>query len=467
MNTKTLAIIGAGFCGSTLAVHLLRHPPVTPLKILLISRPGTMARGVAYSTRARAHVLNVPAGRMNALAGEDDSFYDYVKRNTPTATPGSFVERRVYGDYLEALLNDATRRAPLGCELQEVIGEVVKIVPQPNAQGALLLMDNGEHYRADTIVLSIGSCARQAPSIAPQYRQFYESPRYVHDPWQPGALDGISANDPVFLIGSGLTMLDVVLDLRDRGHKGTIQAVSRRGLLPQPHRELNAHPAYDEGLSQHMLTDCRVRHYVRAVRDAVRLHAQTGGDWRDIIGGLRSATLQLWHALPLDERRRFLRHIRPYWDAHRHRCAPQPGARLHEELASGQLKLLAGRIVGYASNPQSVSVSVRRRGASTEEQLEVKAVINCTTPALDLRQLDDPLLKSLRADGLLVPDALGTGMAIAPSGALLDCNAVPSDWLYYVGPFLQARDWEATAVPELREYVKSMAQTLTTALTRQ
>jgi uncharacterized NAD(P)/FAD-binding protein YdhS len=140
---------------------------------------------------------------------------------------------------------------------------------------------------------------------------------------------------------------------------------------------------------------------------------------------------------------------------------------MHEELASGQLKLLAGRIVGYASNPQGVSVSVRRRGASTEEQLQVKAVINCTTPALDLRQLDDPLLKSLRADGLLVPDALGTGMDIAPSGALLDCNAVPSDWLYYVGPFLQARDWEATAVPELRDYVKSMAQTLTTALTRQ
>lgn len=68
---------------------------------------------------------------MNALAGEDDSFYDYVKRHAPTATPGSFVERRVYGDYLEALLKDAISRAPQGCELHEVIGEVVKIVPSP------------------------------------------------------------------------------------------------------------------------------------------------------------------------------------------------------------------------------------------------------------------------------------------------------------------------------------------------
>ena len=464
MNTKTLAIIGAGFCGSTLAVHLLRHPPVTPLKILLINRPGSMARGVAYSTQARAHVLNVPAARMDALTGEDDSFYAYVKRKIPTATPGSFVERRIYGDYLEALLHEASNTVATGCEVQTMIGEVVKVVPLPNARGASLYLENGEHFQADNVVLSIGSCARQEPSIAAEHRQFYENPGYVHDPWQPGALDAIEANDPVFLIGSGLTMLDVVLDLRDRGHTGTIQAVSRRGLLPQPHRELSAHPAYDEGLSDHMLTRCTVRHYVRAVRDAVRQHAQTGGDWRDIIGGLRSATQQLWHALPLDERRRFLRHVRPYWDAHRHRCAPQPGARLHEELESGGLQLMAGRIVRYEPTPHNISVYVRRRGASTEDRLTVKAVINCTTPALDLHQLDDPLLKSLRADGLLVPDALGTGMDIAPSGALLDCNAVPSDWLYYVGPFLQARDWEATAVPELREYVKRMAQTLAITL---
>ena len=125
---------------------------------------------------------------------------------------------------------------------------------------------------------------------------------------------------------------------------------------------------------------------------------------------------------------------------------------------------MAGRIVRYEPTPHNISVYVRRRGASTEDRLTVKAVINCTTPALDLHQLDDPLLKSLRADGLLVPDALGTGMDIAPSGALLDCNAAPSDWLYYVGPLLQARDWEATAVPELREYVKRMAQTLAITL---
>jgi uncharacterized NAD(P)/FAD-binding protein YdhS len=460
MKTKTIAIIGVGFCGSTLAVHLLRRPPVTPLRILLINRSGTMARGVAYGTRAAAHVLNVPAGRMSALAGEEDSFYEFARRCDPSVVPGSFVERRLYGDYLEALLNDAAEKAPPGCELHSVIGEVVQVVPRKDGEGARLLMANAEHFDADRIVLSIGNCARQEPSIAPEQRSFYEDPRYVDDPWRPGALRDIGADAPVLLIGSGLTMVDVVLDLRDRGHRGPIQAISRRGLIPQPHRELNAQPTYDERLPHRMLTDCRVRHYVRAVRDSVEQHTRAGGDWRDVIGGLRSATAQLWHALPTHERQRFLRHVRPYWDVHRHRCATQPGTRLQAEIERDGLTLVAARVVGYDPQADAVGVFLRRRGARTEERLDVAAVINCTTPALDFRHLADPLLSSLRADGLLVPDALGIGLEVDHLGALINCKGVASRWLHYVGPFLQARDWEATAVPELRGYVELLADVL-------
>lgn len=460
MKISTIAIIGAGFCGSTLAVHLLRRPPVTPLRILLINKSGPLARGVAYGTRTAAHVLNVPAGRMGALAGEPDSFHDYAKRSDPSVVPGSFVERRLYGDYLEALLNDAVEKAPPGCELRSVIGEVVKVVPHESGEGARLFMANAEHFDADRVVLSIGNYARHQPPIAPEQRSFYEDPRYVHDPWRPGALSAIGADDPVLLIGSGLTMVDVVLDLRDRGHRGQIRAVSRRGLMPQPHRELNAQPVYDERLPHHMLTKCSVRHYVRAVREAVEQHSRIGGDWRDVIGGLRSATTQLWQALSTYERQRFLRHVRPYWDVHRHRCAPQPGARLQAEINRGGLTLVAGRVVSYDPQAHGVGVCLRLRGARIEERLNVAAVINCTTPALDLCRLADPLLSSLCAAGLAVPDALDIGLEVDPFGALMDCEGVASRWMHYVGPFLQARDWEATAVPELRGYVERLADVL-------
>ena len=461
MKTQTIAIIGAGFCGSTLAVRLLRKTSATPQKILLISRPGAVARGVAYGTRSCAHVLNVPAGRMNALGDDEDSFHDFAKGHNPDITTGSFVQRRLYGDYLEALLNDASHNTTQGCELHSVTGEVVDVIPPETGDGARLIMKTGDHFDVDSVVLSIGSCARQQPSTAAEHQQFYADPRYIHDPWKAGALNNIGTGEPILLIGSGLTMLDVVLDLRDRGHQGMIYAVSRRGLAPQPHRVLNSHPSYDEQLSRLMLKNCTARHFVRTVREAVKLQARTGGDWRDVIGGLRSTTTLLWHALPTNERLRFLRHVRPYWDTHRHRCAPQPGARMQAEIDAGTVRIFAGRITGYESNEDHVYVHVRRRSAKSEERIGVGAVINCTTPALDLRQLDDALLASLRTRGLLVPDALGTSMEIAPSGALVGRDGAESRWLYYVGPFLQARDWEATAVPELREYVKHMADTLT------
>jgi uncharacterized NAD(P)/FAD-binding protein YdhS len=467
MKTQTIAIIGAGFCGSTLAVRLLRNTSAMYQKIVLISRPGAVARGVAYGTRSYTHLLNVPAGRMNALSDNEDSFHDFAKNHDPDATSGSFVQRRLYGDYLEALLNDAVENAAEGCELCNVTGEVVDVIPHATGYGARLIMKDARHFDVDKVVLSIGNCTRQHPSINAEHQLFYSDPRYVHDPWKTDALSNVGPGDPILLIGSGLTMLDVVLDLRDRGHQGVIYAVSRRGLAPQPHRVLNALPSYDAQLPQLMLENCTIRHYVRTVRDAVKLHARTGGDWRDVIGGLRSTTAQLWHALPILERRRFLRHVRPYWDTHRHRCAPQPGAVMQAEIDSGKLKLFAGRVTGYESDKNHVNVLLKRRGAKSEEHIKVGAVINCTTPALDLRQLNDPLLISLRTGGLLVPDTLGTGMQIAPSGALLGCDGTESRWLYYVGPFLQTRDWEATAVPELREYVKHMADTLTTAVTGQ
>jgi len=58
----------------------------------------------------------------------------------------------------------------------------------------------------------------------------------VKDPWRPEVLANVPANQQILLIGTGLTMLDVVLDLRARGVTGMIHAISRRGLVPQGHR---------------------------------------------------------------------------------------------------------------------------------------------------------------------------------------------------------------------------------------
>ena len=58
---------------------------------------------------------------------------------------------------------------------------------------------------------------------------------YFGNPWDPGATAELDSGRPVLLIGTGLTMIDVTLDLLEKGFTGPIIALSRRGLLPQPH----------------------------------------------------------------------------------------------------------------------------------------------------------------------------------------------------------------------------------------
>ena len=51
-----------------------------------------------------------------------------------------------------------------------------------------------------------------------------------------GALERLAPGDDLLLVGSGLTMVDIALRLIDLRPQARLEAVSRTGLLPQPHR---------------------------------------------------------------------------------------------------------------------------------------------------------------------------------------------------------------------------------------
>lgn len=61
---------------------------------------------------------------------------------------------------------------------------------------------------------------------------------------------------------------------------------------------------------------------MRAVLQEVKLRAQAGQDWRDVLNELRPHTKNIWLQWTNVERKRFVRSIRPWWDIHRHRLAP-------------------------------------------------------------------------------------------------------------------------------------------------
>ncbi len=136
---------------------------------------------------------------------------------------------------------------------------------------------------------------------------------------------------PVLLAGTSLTAVDIATELLQNGHTAQIIAVSRRGLLPRSHGPI---AAASEGFV-HALPSS-LREVVRYVRE-LSANDPRGDKWRRVFTELRSIAPSLWRNWTVAERRRFLRHVRPFWDAHRHRLAPRVHGKIERAIASGQL----------------------------------------------------------------------------------------------------------------------------------
>uniref|UniRef100_UPI0035CD1D01 FAD/NAD(P)-binding protein n=1 Tax=Pseudomonas chlororaphis TaxID=587753 RepID=UPI0035CD1D01 len=237
-----------------------------------------------------------------------------------------------------------------------------------------------------------------------------------------------------------------------------IYMLSRRGLQPLAHRPHGSDLTPIIGASERLLeVEPTAGNYLREIRSLVKAGAAIGRDWRDFIAALRPATAALWARLPEVERRRFLRHLQPYWDVHRHRVAPETYNRFQEALTSGRIISIAGRIKVISPEGEGVRVSIQRRGSDQIEHVDVSQVINCTGPNSNLRYVNDRLITQLRGEGLIQPDTLGLGLHVDERLAVKNAAGDASSWLFYIGPMLKADFWEATAVPELRELAKTLA----------
>jgi uncharacterized NAD(P)/FAD-binding protein YdhS len=456
----TIAIVGAGFSGVATAANLARLPWPRGVRIVLIERSARFARGVAYSTDHPLHLLNVPAGRMGALADDEGHFLRWLRRTDPSVTGDAFVPRKRYGDYLEWLLEDAASRAAANVEIVRRAGDVVDVSLAGTT--ATLAVRNGESIEADRVVLALGNLPPRDPIPAGRLNG---DPRYARDAWAPGALARLPrSTNPVVLIGSGLTMVDAVLALRDAGHTSGFVAVSRHGQLPHSHRDWPAKPPVVDPPHALEEWDGSTRTLLRTLRDASRAASRSGLDWRDVVNGLRPITPQLWHRMPARERARFVRHVRPFWEAHRHRMSTRIAEEINGSIARGELTVVAGRIAEVTPSAESIAVGVRRRGGSATERYRAGAIVNCTGPDGDFARVEEPLVASLRHQGALTPDPLGLGIVTDHEGALVDGRARASSALFTLGSPRRADSWESTAVPELRVQAARLSRRLRESL---
>ncbi len=459
---KTIAIIGGGFSGTVLTAQLARHswrgPPV---RITLIERRSSAGRGIAYGSPSPLHVLNVPAGRMGAFSGDEGGFLRWLRRDDPDIAGDTFVPRHRYGDYLETVLADALSHRSGNVSVDVVRDTAVQVSTTDDR--AIVVTASGSRLDADYVVLALGN---MPPRIPGALMSIEGDPRFVRDPWQPGALAGVPLDKPVITIGSGLTMVDIALALRDANHRGGIRAISRRGLLPRAHRDSPTPPPIMQPPRALDAWNGRASSLLSIVRTAARDAEREGLDWRDVVNALRAATPALWARLTPIERARFCRHAQAFWDSHRHRMATAVATAVESMVASGELDIVAGRIMAVESrglDPFVVHVSLAAGEAAT---YRAGAVVVCTGPDTDFARMEEPLIAGLRADGHLAADPLALGILTDDQGALLRHDGVASRFLYTIGSARRASLWESTAVPELREQAAALAATLHRTITK-
>jgi uncharacterized NAD(P)/FAD-binding protein YdhS len=434
--TEHIVIVGGGFSGTLLAINLLRHdgPRAT-----LVERSGDrIARGVAYSATEPAHLLNVRAAGMSAFPDEPDHFVRWLAARGE-GDAGSFVPRLRYGAYLREAL-DAVRCDRLS--LRE--GDVRDVTDH----GVVLAC--GQAIAADRVVLATGNLPPHTPpGIDPAA---LPGGRYLDDPWRADAAAGLREDDTVVLLGTGLTAVDVALQLDAAGFAGRIVALSRRGLHPR------RHAPGPMATGETDLPGVPLSQMVARLRERAAVEG-----WRAAVDAMRPITQRLWAASSAQERARFLRHLRPFWDVHRHRLAPAVADRIDAMVAEGRLRFVAGKIVDATVEGEGLSLRWRPRHEHDVETLHAARIVNCTGPQGDLKRTDDPLLATLMNNGRIRPDPLRLGIDVDAEARVIDREGRPDDRLTCIGPMTRGGLWEVVAVPDLRRQAWDLARRLSHA----
>jgi uncharacterized NAD(P)/FAD-binding protein YdhS len=458
-----VAIIGGGFAGGGVAWHLASALSATGLRIVVFEPRDKLGTGLAYDTIDPVHRINVPATKMSLDPSRPEHFVEWVGANNAVAgdldvyaADGQlFPRRQVFGKYVNAQIQPFVDSGRIEHRRQKV----VKV--GRDADGWRIDSETGDVLRADIVVIAT---SHPAPSAPPALASILEGhPRFVPDATVANALKPIRENDSVLLVGNGLTSADVIASLIAQGHKGPITAISRRGLRSRGHA-----PKVQE---QHGDFTTRpipsARLLTRRIRQAIKEAAIFDVSWHAVLDAVRAQAFNIWQNLPVSERRRVVRHLRPFWDVHRFRIAPQVESALDAAIARGQLQILAASVAAVSYHDGRVRSALRRAHGAGTVIRDFDAVVVTTGPAHGGILDSQPFLSGLKADGVIHSDPARLGIACDTRSCALDSADHPVDGLYIAGPLARGTFGELMGLPQVSEHAASVAREVIARIAQQ
>lgn len=453
MADRHIVIVGGGFSGTALAIHLARRGK-TGLKVTVIEPREQLGRGVAYDSRDPAHRVNVSAERMHLSAAEEGDFDRWFRASAVFDTDIAarwqdgkvYPQRQAFGAYINQQYHHAAESSAVA--LRHVRDRAVAF------ENGAVITASGEGYQADEVVLAISHPPPALPGIL---KPLKDHPGVISNPWQAEVLASVAPDDRVAIIGTGLTMSDVVASLHRQGHQGAIVAFSRRGQLP---RDNLSGPFNPRALDYSQPQAVSVRGWLRRIRQEVALAAEQGLPWQLVLDDIRANGQRLWQQLSLPEQQRFLRHLRPWWDVHRYRIAPQISALLQQLQTAGQLRVEAARLTAVRAQDNTLQLTLQPRGNKAAELLTVDKIIVTTGPAHAGLLNDGGLLSQLAAQGVIQADPLALGIWVNAESQTLNTQGTANPHLWVSGPAARGRFGELMGLPQVAEHAERVAELL-------
>ncbi len=445
MRVRRLAIIGGGFSGVALALRAL-HAAGRALSVAIIEPRAAPGQGLAYSSADPDHRLNAPTAihfaLPDALDGLDRWIADTATLATDpeasTASGGVFLRRRDFAAYLSHLLKPHLVDAfgsPGICHIPARALDLAR-----DGEALSVRLDQGADVNADAVALATGWSP--APPPPP-----FDDPRlhghhgFLAQPWDHHRLGSVDRDAAVLIVGTGLTTFDIMVSLLRHGHRGRITAVSRRGLRPQPQAPPTGKPPTSPWLNiQQPVPEFiaaqpgphSLRSITRSLRRQIRDVERAGGTWHGPFDELRDCVWQLWPAIGEADKRRYRRHLQPYYDSHRFRLPPQTGQIVANAEATGQVQFRAARVIAVTSAGERFSISLRGRGVRADSAEQFNVIVNCT--GVVTGPGDDHLSGALVSAGLARPHPSGLGWDVDDACRAFGTDGTVVPRLFVIGP---------------------------------
>ena len=262
----TVCVVGGGFTGAAVAVACLSHLK-SPFRLVMIEGTSSLGRGLAYGSHHPLNLLNVRTRDLSIRAGQPGDFLNWAFRQLDQgenqaglheALAHTFLPRQLFGEYVRQRLFDSVARRPVAFT---VITAAARGVSSENEQYRIDL-DKTEPVTADVVILATAYGLQQPRSQG------------ALAPFEIISAERTAAASSMVLIGSGQTMVDVLLGGRRDGFQGKAIRLAPRSAAAHARAErrraaAGGNPALETslfacGINSHRLRNSREQRHAVA-----------------------------------------------------------------------------------------------------------------------------------------------------------------------------------------------------------